>query len=355
MAISATDPIEPAFGRMVRMLFKPFSPGKWFTLGFCAWLSMLGESGTGNLDLPTGGGGGGGGAPTGGPADDPLAGFLAELRRLFLQHAHWVVPAALALLALAVVVLWVRARGKLMFLEGVAYDRAAVVEPWKRLRPLGNSYFRFELVLSVVILLAVLGVGALVLALALPDLRARQFGGSAIAAIVVGVTSAVVGGLSFAVVYAVANDFVVPLMYLRGQTVGPAWREFRHAILPGNVGSIVVFYLMRIVLGMAGGMVMMLGMCLTCFLAALPYLGAVVFLPIFVFNRSYSLYFLRQFGPQYNLIVDLPEPTLQAFPVIMPAPPPPDAAASVPGTWTAPPPPSLPPGAPPPPPPPGGA
>jgi hypothetical protein len=70
------------------------------------------------------------------------------LKQLFLQHAYWIVPVAIAALALLVVVMWVRARGKFMFLEGVAYDRAAVVEPWKRLRPLANSFFRFELALT---------------------------------------------------------------------------------------------------------------------------------------------------------------------------------------------------------------
>ena len=67
---------------------------------------------------------------------------------------------------------------------------------------------------------------------------------------------------------------------------------------------------------------------MTCCLAALPYVYAVVFLPVFVFTRAYSLYFLRQFGPQYNLLADIIPPLPSAFPVLMPAaspdlPPPP--------------------------------
>jgi hypothetical protein len=81
-------------------------------------------------------------------------------------------------------------------------------------------------------------------------------------------------------------------------------------------------------------MIMLMGMCVTCCLAGLPYLGTVFFLPLFVFARSYSLYFLRQFGPQYNLIAELPPPTVGAFQVIMPAPPMPPAGDG--GQWPGP-------------------
>jgi hypothetical protein len=209
-----------------------------------------------------------------------------------------------------------------MFLEGVAYDRAAVVEPWKRLRPLGNHLFRFELGLTVLALLSVGTVAVGAFMVALPDIRAERFGGGALTAILAGGLLLLALSIAFAVVQAVAEDFLVPLMYLRGTGVGPAWREFRMSILKGNAGSIVVYFLMRIVLGLAAGIVMAAGMCVTCCIAALPYLSSVIFLPVFVFVRSYSLYFLQQFGPRYRLVVELPPPPpTGAFPVTMPSPP----------------------------------
>ena len=39
--------------------------------------------------------------------------------------------------------------------------------------------------------------------------------------------------------------------------------------------------------------------CVTCCIAALPYIGAVILLPVYVFRRSYSIGFLSQFGPDY--------------------------------------------------------
>jgi hypothetical protein len=45
--ISVTEPVSPALERVKAMLFKPFDLGKWFTIGFCAWLALLGEGGSG--------------------------------------------------------------------------------------------------------------------------------------------------------------------------------------------------------------------------------------------------------------------------------------------------------------------
>jgi len=49
--ISITDPIGLAMERVRQVLFSPFDLGKWFVIGFCAWLAGLGEraSGGGNF------------------------------------------------------------------------------------------------------------------------------------------------------------------------------------------------------------------------------------------------------------------------------------------------------------------
>ncbi|HLX94273.1 MAG TPA: hypothetical protein VKU37_00855 [Verrucomicrobiae bacterium] len=44
--ISVAEPVSPALEQVKRVLFRPFDLGKWFTIGFCAWLAQLGESGS---------------------------------------------------------------------------------------------------------------------------------------------------------------------------------------------------------------------------------------------------------------------------------------------------------------------
>jgi hypothetical protein len=301
------------------LLFRPFNVAKWFTLGFSAWLSTLGEGGGGNFNFNNFGGGGrrtGPPRPPGSPSSGGPPYTVDQVKHFLVDYAVIIVPVFLLLVALGLLLMWVRARGKFVFMENVAYNRDAVTEPWKRLRPLANSFFRFELLLGVLMLLA-LAVAAMVgYVVALPDLRAGRMGAAGFAAIVIAALMVLGAAVVFGVVRAMTEDFVMPLMYLRGVMVGPAWAELRRDVLPGNAGTVVVFYLMRIVLALGEAFVMVAGTCLTCCVAGLPYLSAVVFLPIHVFNRSYSLYFLRQFGPQYNLLVDVVPPMAPAFPVV---------------------------------------
>ena len=39
--VSVIDPISQAIDWVKIMLFKPFDLGKWFVIGFCAWLAYL--------------------------------------------------------------------------------------------------------------------------------------------------------------------------------------------------------------------------------------------------------------------------------------------------------------------------
>jgi hypothetical protein len=48
----------------------------------------------------------------------------------------------------------------------------------------------------------------------------------------------------------------------------------------------------------------------------LPFVGTVLLLPVLVFKRAYPLYYLAQFGPQYDLF---------PVPPALPAQPPPSA------------------------------
>jgi hypothetical protein len=62
-----------------------------------------------------------------------------------------------------------------------------------------------------------------------------------------------------------------------------------------------LYCLFLIVLALAAGMVACLATCATCCIAAIPYIGTVILLPLFVLFRSFSLLFLRQFGPDYDV------------------------------------------------------
>jgi len=59
----------------------------------------------------------------------------------------------------------------------------------------------------------------------------------------------------------------------------------------------------RIVITVIVGIGVCIGFCLCCAscLLFIPYIGTVILLPVLVFTRAYSLYYLQQYGPQYDV------------------------------------------------------
>jgi hypothetical protein len=123
----------------------------------------------------------------------------------------------------------------------------------------------------------------------------------------------IVLAIVFALIHKFMDDFIVPILFLRGGKCLAAWREF-FGLLAENAGLFTLYILFQIVLGMAIGIIVLGAIIITCCMAGclmiLPYIGTVVLLPVLAFKRSYSLYFLAQFGPGYDV-----------FPPAPPAPP----------------------------------
>jgi hypothetical protein len=115
-------------------------------------------------------------------------------------------------------------------------------------------------------------------------------------------------GIALWIIRRLTKDFVVPLQFLRRSRCLDAWRELGD-LLRGNIGNLVLYFLFRIVLAIAIAVVVVGVVLVTCCIAgclfALPYLGTVLLLPILVFERAYSLYYLAQFGPDYDVFAPL--------------------------------------------------
>ncbi len=287
MGLSVTDPIERAIDRTKAILFQPFQAEKWFTLGFCAFLAQLGSPGGFNSFQNFGGRNNVG---------DSLKSALEPVREWILAHLALVIAGLVLAILLGLVLGWLKARGQFMLLDGVAHNRGEIAKPWTEYAPEGNSLFGFNILFGVVVLLGIASIAGFAFTLALPDIRAEEFGRPAITALLVGLPLLLAFLLAAAVVGVLLLDFVVPAMYLRRQGTLEAWGTVRREVFAGRTGTIVLYLLMKLVLGFAIGIVAFLGICLTCCCAILPYIGTVILLPLFVFHRSYSLCFLEQLG-----------------------------------------------------------
>jgi hypothetical protein len=304
--ISVAEPVSPALERVKRVLFRPFDLGKWFVIGFCAWLAQLGEGGAGgNFNFPSG-------------HHNYGADFRHDWERVrdyVLDNLNWIVPLAAALvvicLALWLLFLWLNSRGKFMFLHCVALDKAEVSEPWRKFADEANSLFLFRLVLGVLAMIFTLPWLVIAVVIVGKMFLAGQF-------VANGILGAIGFGLLFlgmAIVFAIIQkltlDFVVPIMFLRRGPCLTAWKELA-SLISGHVGIFILYFLFQIVLAIAIGAIILGALIITCCIAGclmiLPYLGTVLLLPVLMFKRCYSLYFLAQFGRDYDVFP--PEPSL---------------------------------------------
>lgn len=298
MAGSAADAISQAVERSKQLLF-PIKVEKWFALGFTVFLAQCGEGG--GVNFPTNfGGSSPAPSSTGSPSAD-FKHFIEQGIRAFNADALLYTSLALGALALSfsvwVFVLWFSSRAKLMFVESVIWDRVEVGAQWERAAELGASLFKARTVLSLGGASLVLLTFAAAFMAALPDLQAGQFFGTrALIGYSLSAFAFIFLGFPLALAALVLDDFVVPFMVVRNVPVGPAWRACRSELLAGNFGGVALFYLLRFVLSMGAAMLTMILTCLTCCLTVIPYLGTVLLLPIFVFYRAYSLYYLEQRG-----------------------------------------------------------
>lgn len=315
--VSVIDPVGPALERVRQILFSPFEIGKWFIIGFCAWLANLGQGGFNfnyNVNFHV----------NRGELSFEAQQLVDRVKDFIIEYLPFVIAAVMLgiILAIAIVILmlWLSSRGKFMFLHCVAQNRAEIKRPWTKFRRVANSLFVFRLIVGVIcFLFFALLVGLIVLIFFL-GVRGGALTG--------------IGGLFFAGLLSVfmlpiiiaimiflkfTHDFAVPLMSLRNCTCIKAWQELLR-LLSNNKGRFVLYILFQIVIGICVGIIAFaagcifacLFICFTCgigcCLMMLPfvstgvmYLLMVVLLPLLVFRRSYSLCYLRQYGPEFDV------------------------------------------------------
>jgi hypothetical protein len=298
--INVVEPVSPALARVKRVLFQPFDLGKWFIIGFCAWLAYLGEGGGGGTGFHAPGGGGHGGGGN-------LRHEFGHAKDFLLNNLDWILPLAAAVmvigLGLWLLFLWLNSRGKFMFLHCVALDQAVVSEPWRRFAHQGNSLFLFRLGLALIGWVLTLPLLGLIIVMIVGMVRRGEPNASGILG-AVGLGLILIGAcVVFALIHKFTTDFAVPIMFLRRNRCLEAWRELG-TLLSAHPGQFILYLLFSIVLALAIGLIVamvFLFTCCVCCLGLLPYVGTVILLPVLMFKRCYSLYFLQQFGREYDV------------------------------------------------------
>jgi hypothetical protein len=297
MTIQYIAPFSRAWKRMVTILFKPFNLGKWFALGFTAFLAELLQTGRG-----------GGGNYRFGKGDFDWGEFYDlpwVIIQWLSQHPIWtavIIVGLVIAIVLFVLLAWLSSRGMFMFLDNVVHNRSLIAKPWREFKTVGDSLFLWRLAFSVICF--VISIGLAVVAFLV--FRGIYFSGAgSVFYFMLIPTGALIGLVLFLLIAYISmflNNFVVPIMYKNGLTANDAWRRFlilfgKH---PGHFILYGVFIFGLYILVVIGIFISGLITCCCGFiLLMIPYIGSVLMLPVSVTFRALSLEYLEQFGDEY--------------------------------------------------------
>jgi hypothetical protein len=299
-SVSAIDAAQAALEHARASLF-PIRLKTWIVLGLLAFLDQCGRSfhngGPAFTDRDHGSWPG----PHGGPSD--LPGAVEAAVAWLAAHAVLVVAGVLAGLLviglLVALVLWVNARGTFLYLDAVARGGAIDLgRSWTAHGRAADSYFGWRLVLGLLALGVIVLAGGTVAAILVAFARGRfdSTGGPVLMLALVPVFLVLLFTLPLLVLAGMAlRDFVAPLQITTGLPAGAAARVLESLVV-ANPGAFLVYLVLKLLAVVVTGVIVFVGGCLTCCVGFLPVIAQTVFQPLFFFERSFSVFLLKQMG-----------------------------------------------------------
>jgi hypothetical protein len=289
--ISLIDHVAPSIAHTKAILFAPFNVSRWLAIGLCAWLATLSESGGPNL------------------LSEEYNKPLNQVQNTLASHPMLLGALLIFSIAFTIMVIWISSRGRFMFYHCVLYNSNQVAHPWHYYQHLAASLFRFRLILAIIGILLGMGFMGLIISAAgstfqisdLPLLLPQSAFLMPLLLIILGLL----------ICDMLTNDFVIPIMHKHTLTCTAAW-----SVVWGTVGAsklnIFWYLLFKAMVAMAvGSAFLFLGLITRDAIyqmLMIPYIGALVLLPILTFKRTFALHYLRQFGPDFDLFASEPEP-----------------------------------------------
>jgi hypothetical protein len=315
--IEIFKPFGEAFELMKKILFQPFDLTKWLVIGFAAFLASF-SGGFHSSFNPF---------SRWGAREDRKA--IAESLRDFGsvgQMEWWVIAliviGGVMILALVLVCMWLGARGRFIFTDCIVCNRGAIIAPWKEFRAQGNSFFLFSLLVALSIFVVVVLVA---LALFSPFVL-RGSGGQTGLGFWIALGLFVFILLCIAFGWTLVSQLMIPIMYRQRCLARQAFSQ-SVGLIAAQPGPMLLYFLFLLVILFAAGLISCVAACLTCCIAAIPYIGTVVLLPIPVTFHGFSLLFLRQFGSDCDVWANFIPPEFS--PILLPPPAPPTSTSSL--------------------------
>jgi hypothetical protein len=295
--ISVIEPVSEAIEKTKIILFRPFDAEKWLVIGFCAWLANMmqgGGHGMGNFNN----------------FKHHHAVEPAKILEFFSFHlvavSIFASIAAVFILGIVILLLWLSSRGQFMFLDCLAKNKAQIVQPWQTFKRQANSLLGFRLFMMVIGFVVIIPMVVPIIFLALAAKASASMAIIVILMIFVLVLLVITAASILGLVRTLAFDFVVPIMYVQKINILAGWGKF-WPMLKSHFWKIMLYLLFKILITMCIGtmviFIFFLGCCFCCVsvILLIPYIGTVILLPFPSFSKLYTLCFLKQFGNEYDV------------------------------------------------------
>lgn len=281
---------------MKKALFQPFDISKWFKIGFTAWLAGLtdcrGSSGKSSQETPDW---------------NEFFDFPQTAWDWLIDNPLWfnlIIVGIVFLIIVVSIIIWISSRGKFTFLHNVANDKSDISIPWHEYKKEGNSLFIWEFLFG----WFAFAVFITFLIYCFNTAKNLYFGDFPGIAIFWSVAAMVLLFIGYIIIFGYISlflkDFVVPIMYKHRVGIIRGWTMFL-ALLGRKLFSFVLYGLFIFILGIGVfiGVVLLAVMtcCIGLLLISIPYIGAVLLLPVSYTFRAFSIEFLAQFGDKYNI------------------------------------------------------
>ncbi|MFC1576313.1 hypothetical protein ACFL3J_01435 [Candidatus Omnitrophota bacterium] len=348
--------ISSSFEWTKTVLFKPFNLKKWLLLYVIAALAFQMQGGC-NLNNPPSGGGGKSAKTsqvetkgetvketTESITREPVLAGAGEAEKGGRSFMIFLIVLLVALAFLFFILLeWVYSVFSFVFIESLVRNDASVKEPFRRNKPLGSSFFWWNIIYTTVFL----GVLAVLVKLgydALLGLGALSDGSNvALAEMFFAILPHIIAGIFFVLIAEIlsffVSDYVLPVMYADKAPMLTAFpRAF--SLIKKDVLASVKYLFVKIglsilitIIGGAVGMLLMLGLLIPVLLVGgllyllytvvpagfqavyvfilvivgmpiivvLTFLVNAVFLPLPVFLKIFNLKFISRLDDRYNL------------------------------------------------------
>lgn len=301
MTIEFGNPLSKGFERMKKALFHPFDIGKWFTLGFTAFLAGLTDCN----------GHGGGNYSSNHHNDwETFFQFPQMARDWMVAHPFFsglIITGIITVVIISVIFTWLSSRGKFMFLYNVVNNSAEVSKPWHEFKKEGNSLFIWRFIFGL------LAFGVLIIFLiycfeTCKEIYFNDIRGVAEAWAIFNMITIFLGYLIIVgYISVLLNDFVVPVMYKHKSGILQGWSKF-FTVFRRRPGYFILYGLFLFVLKILVIVILLVACVLTCcigfLLLLIPYINAVLLLPVSFTFRAFSIEFLGQFGDEFNLFAN---------------------------------------------------